>query len=171
MCRQERLTPCLARVWEPSWAGRVRRSRNTRTPCSIICLAGVWLPETLRSMIRLRNRLEILLRIIRTEHHRMPGDESHTTWTGGQYERPLSPEDLAALEWMRKPSRQRNIPQSVRDSLARHLRALRRERLAATQDASQAVQTSMEPEETIPRLCELPKISLRETAARIPIEE
>ncbi len=39
----------------------------------------------------------------------MPWDELHTTWTGGQYERPLSPEELATLEWHDETSVARNI--------------------------------------------------------------
>lgn len=78
----------------------------------------------------------------------MPWDESHTTWKGGQYERPLSLEELARLEWQQTPAYWRTFPKSVRDSMARHLRLLRRERLAATQAGSQAGQIQTEPDET-----------------------
>jgi hypothetical protein len=78
----------------------------------------------------------------------MPWDESHTTWTGGQYGRPLSPEELAKQAYYQSPAYWRTLPKSVRDSWARYLRALRRKRLAATQADSKACPTPLEPEET-----------------------
>ena len=47
----------------------------------------------------------------------MPWDESHTTWTGGQYERPLSPEELAKQAYYQSPAYWRTLPKSVRDFL------------------------------------------------------
>ena len=63
----------------------------------------------------------------------MPWDESHTTWTGGQYERPLSPEDLAALEWTRRPSRRSGDIPAIGQGTLWHEACgqLRRERWAA----------------------------------------
>ncbi len=65
----------------------------------------------------------------------MPWDGSHMIWKGGQYERPLSPEELARLEWQRTPAYRKTLPKSVRDSMARGLRQLRREYFEATRVA------------------------------------
>ena len=76
--------------------------------------------------------IAMIRRIIQTEFPSMTREEYLKTWKGGLFDPPLSQEEAEAVATWTLPSRKRNIPQSVRNSMARGLRALRRERFEAT---------------------------------------